>query len=89
MRSPWDGELSLFACLGVGNRPPSEKKIANSRGMPGGAMVTRKIEPRITLQLCRSRAEAQTPVRVVNALADLDRFRSVPSGLVLDLLFSF
>ena len=35
MRSPGSGELSLSACLGVGNRPPSEKtKILG--GMPGG-----------------------------------------------------
>jgi len=37
MRSPEGGELSLSACPGVGNRPPSEKKIANPRGYaPGG-----------------------------------------------------
>jgi len=29
-------ELSLSACQGVGNRPPSEKKIANARGVPAG-----------------------------------------------------
>ena len=32
MRSPGGGELSLSVCLGVGNRLPSEKKIANPRG---------------------------------------------------------
>ena len=36
MRSSSGGELSLSACLGVGNRQPSEKKMANSRGFfPG------------------------------------------------------
>ena len=34
-------ELSLSTCPGVGNRPPSKKKIAN----PRGGMVTSKIEP--------------------------------------------
>ena len=37
MKSPGGGELSLSACPGVGNRPPNENKIANPRGMPGGA----------------------------------------------------
>ena len=32
MRSPGGGELSLSACPGVGNRPPSENRIANPRG---------------------------------------------------------
>ena len=36
MRSPRGGELSLSACLGVGNRPPSENKIANPRGYARG-----------------------------------------------------
>ena len=36
MSSPGGGELSLFACPGVGNRPPSANKIANPWGMPGG-----------------------------------------------------
>ena len=44
MSSPGGGELSLFACPGVGNRPPSKKKIANPGGMPGG-VVTGRIEP--------------------------------------------
>ena len=39
------GELSLSACPGIGNRPPSEKKIANSRGYARGEMVTGRIEP--------------------------------------------
>jgi len=30
IRSPGGGELSLSACSGVGNRPPSENKIANA-----------------------------------------------------------
>ena len=39
--------MSLSTCPGVGNRPPSENKIANSGGMPGGGgeMVTGRIEP--------------------------------------------
>ena len=46
MRSPGDGELSLSACPGVGNRPPNENKIANPRGYArGGGMVTGRIEP--------------------------------------------
>ena len=36
MRSPGGGELSLSACPGMGNRLPSEKKIANSRGYARG-----------------------------------------------------
>ena len=36
MRSPGGGELSLSACPGVGNRLPSEKKIANPRGYARG-----------------------------------------------------
>ena len=36
MSSPGGGELSLFACPGVGNRPPSENKIANPRGYARG-----------------------------------------------------
>jgi len=45
MRSPGGGELSLSACPGVGNRPPSEKKIANPRGYAREGMVTGRIEP--------------------------------------------
>ena len=49
MRSPGGGELSLSACPGVGNRPPSEKRIANPRGgYARGEMVTGRIEPCIT-----------------------------------------
>ena len=36
MRSPGGGELSLFACPGVGNRQPSVNKIANPRGCARG-----------------------------------------------------
>ena len=36
MSSPRGGELSLFACPGVGNRPPSENKIANPRAYARG-----------------------------------------------------
>ena len=36
MRSPGGGELSLSPCPGVGNRPPSENKIANPRGFARG-----------------------------------------------------
>ena len=45
MRSPGGGELSLFACPGVGNRPSREKNIANPRGYARGGMVTGRIEP--------------------------------------------
>ena len=48
MRSPGGGELSLSACPGVGNRPPSENRIANPRGCARGGMVTGRIEPCIT-----------------------------------------
>jgi len=49
MRSPRSGELSISACPGVGNRPPSENKIANPRGYAGGGgMVTGRIEPCIS-----------------------------------------
>ena len=30
------GELSLSACLGVGNRPPGKKNIANPQGCAWG-----------------------------------------------------
>ena len=36
MKSPGGGELSLSACPVVGNRSPSENKIANSRGHARG-----------------------------------------------------
>ena len=36
MRSAGGGESSLSVCPGVGNRLPSEKKIANPRGRLGG-----------------------------------------------------
>ena len=48
MRSPGGGELSLSACPGVGNRLPSENKIANPRGYAWGEMVTGRTEPCIT-----------------------------------------
>ena len=50
MRSPGGGELSLSACPGMGNRPPSEKKIANPRGYARGGMVTGRIEPCIRMK---------------------------------------
>ena len=49
MRSPGGRELSLSACPGVGNRPPSKKKIANPRGCAREGMVTGRIEPCITV----------------------------------------
>ena len=49
MSGPGGGELSLYACPGVGNRPPRKKKIANPRGCSRGGMVTGRIEPCITL----------------------------------------
>ena len=52
MRSPGGGELSLSACPGVGNRPPSENKIANPRGYARGGMVIGRIEPCITAYNC-------------------------------------
>ena len=50
MSSPGGGELSLFACPGVGNRPPSKKNIANPRGYARGGMVTGRIEPCIRMK---------------------------------------
>jgi len=47
-RSPRGVELSLSACPGVGNTPPSENKIANPRGYARGSMVKGRIEPCIT-----------------------------------------
>ena len=49
MRSPGGGELPLSACPGVGNRPPSENKMANSQGYAWGGMVTGRIEPCINI----------------------------------------
>jgi len=40
--------LSLSACPGVGNRPPSENKFANPRGYTRGGMATGRIEPCIS-----------------------------------------
>ena len=42
MESPWEGELSLSVCPGVGNRLPNKEKMANPRGYAqgGGGMVT-------------------------------------------------
>ena len=39
MSSPGGGGLSLFACPGVGNRPPSENNIANPRGYARGGWL--------------------------------------------------
>ena len=40
--------VSLSMCPGVGNRPPSSKKLQIPWGMPGG-VVTGRIEPCISL----------------------------------------
>ena len=45
MRSPGGGELSLSACPGVGNRPPSKKKIANPRGCTRGGWQQVELNP--------------------------------------------
>ena len=50
MRSPGGGESSLSACPGMGNRLPSEKKIANPWGYARGGMVNGRIEPRIMVK---------------------------------------
>ena len=57
MRSHGGGELSLSACPGVGNRPPSKKKIANPRGCARGGMVTGRIEPCIIPEGRKSKTE--------------------------------
>ena len=41
---PGGGELSLSVCPGVGNRTSSTQMPG---GVPGGGMVTGRIEPRI------------------------------------------
>ena len=65
-RVPGVGKLSLSVCPGVGNRPPSKKKMANPRGMPGG-MVTGGIEPYIMLtdEIWRNRTWHSMPVRLL------------------------
>ena len=42
---PRGGKLPLSLCPGVGNRMPSEEKMANPRGCVWGGMVTVGIEP--------------------------------------------
>ena len=54
MRSPGGEELSLSACPGVGNRPPSENKIARPQGYARGGMVTGIIEPCVVAGLERN-----------------------------------
>ena len=46
--SPGGGELSLSVCPGVGNRTSSTQMPG---GVPGGEMVTGRIEPRITTSM--------------------------------------
>ena len=41
------GNCLFLRTRGVGNRPPSENKIANSRGYTRRGMVTGRIEPYI------------------------------------------
>ena len=48
--SPGGGELSLSVCPGVGNRTSSTQMPG---GVPGGEMVTGRIEPRINAALRR------------------------------------
>ena len=48
-----DGQLSLFACPGLENRPPRKSKFVNpcryARGVGGGVVMVRgQIEPSIT-----------------------------------------
>ena len=47
--SPGGGELSLSVCPGVGNRTSSTQMPG---GVPGGGMVTGRIEPRISRLKC-------------------------------------
>ena len=44
-KCPGGGELPLSLCPGVGNRMPSEEKMANPGGVPVGGMATVGIEP--------------------------------------------
>ena len=60
---------NILACPGVGNRPPSKKKIANPRGCARGGMVTGRIEPCIK----------QTP----EALLKFNRAEIVAFGITL------
>ena len=48
-RGSGGGELSLSSCPGAGNKLPSTKKSQTPRGMPGGWMVTGRIEPYIII----------------------------------------
>ena len=45
------GNCLFFKCPGVENRPPSENKFANPRGLCPGGMVTGRIEPCITKEV--------------------------------------
>ena len=73
MRSPGDGELSLSACPGVGNTPPSEKKMQIPGDMPGEEMVTGRVEPCINMNSARSREnmkEQESPMGILTGLSD-------------------
>ena len=48
MSRPGGGELSLFACPGWGIDRQVRKKMQIPGGMPGGGMVTGRIEPCIS-----------------------------------------
>ena len=52
--SPGGGELSLSVCPGVGNRTSSTQMPG---GVPGGEMVTGRIEPRIRADVCKYQPE--------------------------------
>ena len=49
--SPGGGELYLSVCPGVGNRTSSTQMPG---GVPGGEMVTGRIEPRISFKPCKN-----------------------------------
>ena len=69
MSSPGGGKLSLFAWPGVGNRPPSDNKIANPRGYARGGMVTVRIEPCIICKSNESKCRALFSLKYRRALA--------------------
>jgi len=55
---PVGGELSLSACPGVGNRPPSENKIVNPWGYARGGIKTGRIEPCINQFIITKQGES-------------------------------
>ena len=63
-----DGELFLFVCLGVGNRPPRKKKFANPQECAWGGMARGQIE------LCINRERRKgVAVKQITQLTQISR----------------